>query len=549
MSSELDPMVLTPSPSRLAESLRDTGYSYQAAFADIVDNSVAAGASNVNIEISDGALGTALRVVFYDDGCGMTREQLLDAMRYGSKKRSIAKSLGKFGMGLKTASTAFCRRLIVISMSGEGITASAWDLDHIIDTDSWELSPVDVASYAEEVENLEELAVNGTGTVVIWEKIDRLIANSGSDYVDKAVQQLTDEISSHLSATFGKFLIGTENFGKLTRPEESTSAPEIRIALNNSALQGWDPTGSFLNSSSEPDRVLTERTQREVVVTANGRPTKATYELNGYVLPNKSQMTESELAAVRYSNDNQGFYVYREDRLIFSGGWPHRLFAQDSHLNLLRVELNFGHDLDDYFEIDIRKSKINIPAKQRDELKTILAPWRNEAQKRYRGEKKKSKGGTGNPSDPVHQSSSTAIERQHTNTSSIQIKKIDSASKNIVVENRFGETTISRAQVVEGTEIFVTSVHALDGKMLWEVAVNGGHTAVVLNESHEFYKRFYLSGVTSPALVQAMDSMFWALANAELASHSDVAKENFTELRFCLSKDLGLLAQELPDVD
>ena len=98
-------------------------------------------------------------------------------------------------------------------------------------------------------------------------------------------------------------------------------------------------------------------------------------------------MTDSELAAVRYSNDNQGFYVYREDRLIFSGGWPHRLFAQDSHLNLLRVELNFGHDLDDYFEIDIRKSKINIPAKQRDELKTVLAPWRNEAQKRYRGEK------------------------------------------------------------------------------------------------------------------------------------------------------------------
>ena len=100
-----------------------------------------------------------------------------------------------------------------MSMTGEGIAAFAWDLDHIIDTDSWELIPIDVASYAEQAENLEELSANGTGTVVIWEKIDRLIANSGSDYIDKAVQQLIDEISSHLSATFGKFLIGKRILG------------------------------------------------------------------------------------------------------------------------------------------------------------------------------------------------------------------------------------------------------------------------------------------------------------------------------------------------
>ena len=245
MPSELDPMDLAPSPSRLAESLRDTGYSYQAAFADIVDNSVAAGASNVNIEISDGALGSELRVVFYDDGCGMTREELLDAMRYGSKKRPSAKSLGKFGMGLKTASTAFCRRLIVMSMTGEGVAAFAWDLDHIIDTDSWELIPIDVASYAEQAENLEELSANGTGTVVIWEKIDRLIANSGSDYIDKAVQQLIDEISSHLSATCGKFLIGKENVGNLLELGPPAAAPELRLTVNSLALEGWDLRDHF----------------------------------------------------------------------------------------------------------------------------------------------------------------------------------------------------------------------------------------------------------------------------------------------------------------
>ena len=162
-------------------------------------------------------------------------------------------------------------------------------------------------------------------------------------------------------------------------------------------------------------------------------------------------MTDSELAAVRYSNDNQGFYVYREDRLIFSGGWPHRLFAQDSHLNLLRVELNFGHDLDDYFEIDIRKSKINIPAKQRDELKTVLAPWRNEAQKRYRGERSR----RAELRAPVTPFTNQVPKRLNVRT----LIRARFLSRRLIAQaivsssSRFGETTINRAQVVEGTEV------------------------------------------------------------------------------------------------
>ena len=124
---------LAPSPRRLVESLRDTGYSYQAAFADIVDNSVAASATEVAIDISEGLFGGDVSVGFFDNGIGMDEKALREAMRYGSEKRPSPKSLGKFGMGLKTASTAFCRRLTVISKQGENLVARCWDIDLIID--------------------------------------------------------------------------------------------------------------------------------------------------------------------------------------------------------------------------------------------------------------------------------------------------------------------------------------------------------------------------------------------------------------------------------
>ena len=82
---------LAPSPSRLVESLRDTGYSYQAAFADIVDNSIAAGATKVEIDLEESIFGNDVTVCFYDNGNGMDEKALIEAMRYGSVKRPSPK--------------------------------------------------------------------------------------------------------------------------------------------------------------------------------------------------------------------------------------------------------------------------------------------------------------------------------------------------------------------------------------------------------------------------------------------------------------------------
>ncbi len=525
-----------PSPSRLAESLRDTGYSHEAAFADIVDNSIAANGTRVDIDIFL-MPDNNLRVAIYDNGDGMDLRTLLNAMRYGSPKRESPKSLGKFGMGLKTASTAFCRKLTVISRYDGEVNGKTWDIDVIIDNDRWELITPDLDDYIEDIERLDEVNNGGAGTVVIWENIDRLISQSGSSYRRKALGKVVTEMEEHLSAVFGKFL-----------DHSNSDAENIEISVNGKLLVGWDPTGKWLNSNEEPDRVTMVPKNLKKIEEGNGGLNAEGFTLNGYIIPNRSEMTDEELKRIRYGNDNQGFYIYRENRLIVCGGWPHRLYNKESHLNLLRVELNFDHNLDDYFQIDIRKTRIIFPLALRKEIKKQLTPLRNEANRRYRSGriKKDVEPGT----NQAHEDSGRAIKKHADENTHATVTITDSDTGKVSVENKFGSIDINHTQLLEGTEVAIQVVDSLDDGTLWTYAIDEeGATCVLLNSSHVFYQKFYLQNQDNPVLIQSMDSLFWALANAELGTISVKAKRNIEELRFLVSKDLRNLSEELPDVD
>jgi len=534
-----------PSPSRLVESLRDTGYSYQAAFADIVDNSIAANASNISIDISKDFMGKDVTVAFYDDGDGMNLDELKNAMKYGSDRRPSPKSLGKFGMGLKTASTAFCRRLAVISMRDSEPNIRVWDIDEIIEQDDWILIEPDATEYQEYLDKLKSIS-GSSGTAVVWTKVDRLLTNAGTDFIQQAMDIIVSEISEHLSATFGKFLIGVDNFSNTK--EDTLTEPDITLYVNDSKIEGWNPSGYFLNENSNDTRVIRGSKKREVsgfeTFEENGDIKRAEYTITGFVLPRKQDLNDEEEHQLRYTNFNQGFYIYRENRLIFGGGWPHNLFAEDPHLTLLRVILDFNHDLDEFFEIDIRKSKVSFNPKMREELKRILAPWKNEANKRYRGER---------PDDPIidvnHANSSRVIKRTVIDFNKNKIKKISDDGNSIILENKFGEIEVKLHKNQDESKMYVLNAKTLDGDVLWSCESDeNGNTIVILNEEHEFYRRFYF-GKSSNIMVQAMDSVFWSLANAEVKSYDDKTKKNFEELRYLVSLNLSFLAKELPNIE
>lgn len=528
-----------PTPSRLVEGLRDTGYSLKASFADIVDNSIAANASTIDIQIYQEVTGK-LRVIITDDGDGMDLGTLRNAMRYGSPKRKSPKSLGKFGMGLKTASTAFCRKLTVLTRQNEELNGRTWDIDEIKRLDQWKLLTPNFDDYEEDVETLLGLSKSGNGTVIIWEEVDRLLVFSNKKAIDKAITNIIEEITDHLSGTFGKFL-----------DEENNSSPNVNIKINGSNVVGWDPTGQWLNVDGQAIKVITNSKIIDVEMIEEGIQRDESFELKGIILPNKSSLTDDDLKKLRYGNDNQGFYIYREGRLIVGGGWPHRMFTREPHLNLLRVELNFNHELDDYFQIDIRKTRIVFPQTLRQKIKTHLTPFRNEANKRYRQgattktppEKDTGRGETiGN--------STKAIKKHDDDNRHATISITDEATGGLLVGNRYGETEISHAQLVKGTDVLVEERDALDDGVLWEFGINEeSEVCVLLNRSHIFYKKFYAPNFRNPILIQSMDSLFWALANSEIGSMSEKSRRNIEEMRFLVSKDLRFLAEELPDVD
>jgi len=524
-----------PTPSRLVDGLRDTGYTLEASFADIVDNSIAAEATKIDIQIYRQIDGR-LRVVITDNGEGMDLPTLLNAMRYGSPKRKSPKSLGKFGMGLKTASTAFCRKLTVISQRNNELNARTWDIDEIIRLDQWKLLTPDLSNYEEDVESLLNLSKGSSGTVVIWENIDRLLVFSQQNDLQRALNKMISEITDHLSSTFGKFL-----------DKNNTEIANVEIEINDVPVKGWSPTGEWLNADGKK-RVTIKSNVIKVEMVEDGLQREESFELKGVILPNKSLMTDEEINAVRYGNDNQGFYIYREGRLIWGGGWPHRLFTKEPHLNLLRVELNFNHELDDYFQVDIRKTRIIFPQTLRERIKGYLTPYRNEANKRYRqGSATQS---TTEKGEKDRSSSNTAIGKHSVDNSHATVSITDVDSGKISVKNQYGEVEISHAQLVEGTNVLVEERESLDNGSLWEYGINeNGEICVLLNKSHVFYRKFYTPNFKNPILIQSMDSLFWALANGEIGSMSERSRRNIEELRFLVSKDLRYLAEELPDVD
>ena len=198
-------MEVIPSARRLIGSLRDIGYDLPVAVADLVDNSVAAGATAVRLDMS--FEGTDSWIRLSDDGSGMSEGALVEALRFGTRRTYSARDLGKFGLGLKAASLSQCKRLTVASRSTiKGRTRVArWDLDHIESTDRWEvirLRPRDCV--------LATLPLRGTiGTVVLWERLDRILrfkSHRGRRAMDE-FGRLQQEIEEHLAMVFHLSLI------------------------------------------------------------------------------------------------------------------------------------------------------------------------------------------------------------------------------------------------------------------------------------------------------------------------------------------------------
>ncbi|MBN1379486.1 MAG: ATP-binding protein [Gammaproteobacteria bacterium] len=348
-----------PAPAALVESLRAFGYSLRTAVADLIDNSISAKAKNVWARFEWD--GKHSYIVIKDDGEGMTEAELVSAMRPGSKsplEERSPKDLGRFGLGLKTASFSQCRRLSVVSKTAKCSSVSrCWDLDYINDSHEWRL----LKRFNPPPLHIAKETLDGAGTVILWEKMDRVTGNTSHDDNNayKRFLEAIDEVREHLAMVFHRYL-------------EKPSG--LKMWINGRQIEAWDP---FLK---------TEKATQELP------PTKLLCDgqylmVTPYILPHQSKIskeTHKNASGPQGWNAQQGFYVYRNERLLVAGDWLGLGFQKEEHYKLARIQIDLPNSMDSEWQIDVKKSRAKPPGYLRADLRSIGKLAREHAVQIYR---------------------------------------------------------------------------------------------------------------------------------------------------------------------
>lgn len=368
-----------PRAASLIEALRAVGYTLQTALADLIDNSITASATQVRIDFTWSGRDSSIAIT--DDGLGMSEPQLVDAMRPGTRSPLEMRSpndLGRFGLGLKTASFSQARSLTVASRTRGGrISVRRWDLDYVGDTGEWRLLKSPAPGSEQKIAHLDRM---DQGTLVLWEKLDRMVGNAptGDQQAHDRFLTAAADVENHLGMVFHRFIGG--------------SRPALRIYMNGlgdkNRIRAWDP---FLES-----HVATFSPSEAETIRFSGR----NITVKGFVLPHKDKLSENEFVAAAGPagwNAQQGFYVYRNQRLLVPGSWLDLGYTNEEHYKLARIRVDIPNSSDADWAIDVKKSRARPPAALRQRLKELAAIVRNRAREIYVHRGLKSKGGSSEP--------------------------------------------------------------------------------------------------------------------------------------------------------
>lgn len=353
---------LPPYAPTLMESTRAIGYTLEAAIADIIDNSIAASAKNIwlNFFPVDDAF-----IAIIDNGNGMNAKELERAMQYGSKSPSElrdANDLGRFGLGLKTASLSQCKMLTVVSKKDGIVEGRRWDLDYVAKTGEWSLIILEEDELAV-LPQIGQFTSMPSGTMVLWQNLDKLII--GETNFEQSMGKKMNEVSSHLSFVYHRYLTGEPGIKK------------IAIYINNYKIEPADP---FLIGKSiqvmDDENIIVRGTK--VVV----RP---------YLLPHISKLTSEESAQLGGKEGlrkQQGFYIYRNKRLLVWGTW-FSMIRQGELSKLARIQVDIPNTLDDLWTLDIKKSTAIPPSAVRKNLTSVIEKMADRSKRTwtFRGKK------------------------------------------------------------------------------------------------------------------------------------------------------------------
>lgn len=375
-----DTVELIPNPAFLMQSMRHIGYTLETALADIIDNSIAADASCISIQYRWNDLEPWIAII--DDGCGMTKEGIKEAMRFGGElcpaESRSPNDLGRFGLGLKTASLSQCRRLTVISKRDDAINSCVWDVDSLtnLPDPQWTafLPPIEMLNADPVIAKLmPRLESVSNGTIVLWQKLDNFSPGSPKNSAEHNFSDVLAHSCEHMGLVFHRFF-AMEKGSKV-----------VRIDFNGTPVEAVNPFGIAVPARQE----LPEET-----IIVNGQD----IVIQPFVLPHSSKVSKQDYE--RFAGDggylhNQGFYVYRNRRLIIKGTW-FRIISKTELTKLLRVRIDIPNSLDHLWQLDVKKSHASPPLAVLTRLRELLPALA------FRGKRPYTNRGNRAISDKVH---------------------------------------------------------------------------------------------------------------------------------------------------
>lgn len=336
---------LPPFAPTLMESTRAIGYSLESAVADIIDNSITAKATV--IEINFFPIGDPY-ISILDNGIGMSDIQITSAMQYGSQNPNDQRDcndLGRYGLGLKTASLSQCKTLTVISVKDGLFSGRRWDLEYVIKTGSWSLLVLEYEDM-EKMPDFLRIKDKKNGTLIVWQKLDKLSA--GESNFEESLGLKIDRVREHIALVFHRYLAGEAGIKK------------IEIFINNDKVKYSDPFLMGKSTQVMADESMMVRGEKVVI-----RP---------FILPHISKLKESELKELGGKEGlrrQQGFYVYRNKRLLVWGTW-FKMRRQADLSKLARIQVDIPNSLDDLWTLDIKKSTAVPPEAVKKNLVKII---------------------------------------------------------------------------------------------------------------------------------------------------------------------------------
>ena len=517
---------IPPNAARMVRGMGRLSYKFEQAIADLIDNSIAAGATKIDVHL-DQRIGGRIYVHVLDNGSGIAKEYLPSAIQYGAADRKDDSSLGVYGFGLKTACQSFSGNFKVVSKSSTDTEYNMITFDEeVINKHNEFLFEGSVATpkYASLISNFSEL---GIGTLVVSENADRLLtADEAID--DKKIESFLFKnknnklslLKSHLRKTFQRFL-----------DIEDKRAQNIAIVVNGESLTPWDPfcmkEGNFLEHEWISPKLKTRSGKEGTVI------------LRGYILPSEVEFKNKDIARDADIGPNtHGIYVYRENRLIVQATY-FDLRKRETHLSNLRIDFSYEGSLDELFQTGLQKGGM-ILGDLEEQVREFLNPLAREADARSRGNARRK-----NTTD-IHDRSQKQISSVENRINHAQIEAID--SKSAKVTSRYGEVVLPIPSRNDESEVMpINPVEGIDDGHLWQLRLQNGRQVVELNKGHDFYSKVYLPNKNNPIAIQGLDILLWSLAITEADCTIPEYQKQFREFRFEVSRALREIVSTLPE--